>query len=293
VTTEATTARAFGAVFVAMRPHQWTKNLLLFAGLIFAGHWSDTEGWLAALLAFVAYSLLASSGYLANDVADAAGDRLHPRKRSRPIARGDLAPQTALRIAVVLAGVGLLIAAALGVESFLLAVAYVVVQRAYTRWLKRVYLIDALTIAGLFVLRAAAGAAAVNVSISDWLLVCAGLLALFLTFAKRRGEVLTLVGQPGGGREVMRHYSLRRLGPLVISTAAATCVAYAVYAIVRRDSVEMLATLPLVVFGLCRYLWLMQRHDLGEEPDVVLLTDAALLSCVVLWAAAAGLAIAQ
>lgn len=293
MSTQATASRALGTIFVAMRPHQWTKNLLIFAGLIFAGHWGDRERWLSALLAFAAYSALASSGYLANDVADAERDRLHPRKRSRPIARGDVASQTALRCSAVLACVGLLIAAALGLESFLLASTYVVVQRAYTRWLKRVYLIDAATIAGLFVLRAAAGAAAVDVSISDWLLVCTGLLALFLTFAKRRGEALTLVAQPGGGRDVMRHYSLRRLGPLVASTAVATCAAYAVYAIVRRDSLEMLATLPLVVFGLGRYLWLMQRHDLGEEPDVVLLTDAVLLSCVALWAAAAGLAIAQ
>jgi 4-hydroxybenzoate polyprenyltransferase len=293
VSSEVTAARAFGALFVAMRPHQWTKNLLLFAGLIFAGHWSDTEGWVSALLAFVAFCALSSSGYLSNDVADAARDRLHPRKRFRPVARGDVAPQTALRTAAILAGVGLLIAAVLGLETFLLALTYLVVQQAYTRWLKRVYLVDALTIAGLFVLRAAAGAAAVDVSISTWLLVCTGLLALFLTFAKRRGEALTLAAEPGGGREVMRHYSVQRLGPLVTLSAAATCVAYAVYAIVGRDSLEMLTTLPLVVFGLGRYLWLMQRRDLGEEPDVVLLTDVVLLSCVVLWAAAAGLAISQ
>jgi 4-hydroxybenzoate polyprenyltransferase len=220
-------------------------------------------------------------------------DRLHPRKRFRPIARGDVAPQIALRTAAVLAGIGLLIAGALGLESFLFALSYLFVQQAYTRWLKRVYLIDALTIAGLFVLRAGAGAAAVDVSISGWLLVCTGFLALFLTFAKRRGEALTFVAQPGGGRDVMRHYSLRRLGPLVVSSAAASCVAYTVYAIAGRDSLEMLATVPLVVFGLGRYLWLMQRRDLGEEPDVVLLTDVVLLSCVVLWAAAAGLAISQ
>jgi 4-hydroxybenzoate polyprenyltransferase len=293
MSTQATAVRSFGALFVALRPHQWTKNLLLFAGLIFAGHWSDTDDWVSALLAFVAFCALSSAGYLSNDVADAKRDRLHPRKRFRPIARGDVAPQTALRTAAALGCLGLVIAAALGLEPFLFALTYVVVQQGYTLFLKRVYLVDALTIAGLFVLRAAAGAAAVDVTISGWLLVCTGLLALFLAFAKRRGEALTLAAEPGGGREVMRHYSLQRLGPLVTLSAAATCAAYVVYAIVGRDPLEMLATVPLVVFGLGRYLWLMQRRDLGEEPDVVLLTDPVLLACVVLWAAAAGLAISQ
>lgn len=293
MSTEATVARGVGAFCVALRPHQWTKNLVLFAGLLFAGRWGDSESWLAALLAFVAYSALASSGYLTNDVSDLERDRLHPKKRYRPIARGLVSRHAALRGSAVFAAVGLLVAAALGVESFLLALAYLVAQRAYTRWLKRVFLVDAITIAGLFVLRAAAGAVAVSVGISDWLLVCTGLLALFLTFAKRRGEALTLAGQPGSARDVMRHYSPERLGPLVAASAVATSIAYVVYAVARRDPVEMLATVPFVVFGLGRYIWLMQRHDLGEEPDIVLLTDPALLACVVVWAAAAGIAIAQ
>lgn len=277
----------YGAAFASLRPHQWTKNLIVFAGILFASQLQDPVRWSQALVAFAAYGALSSAGYLVNDVRDAEADRLHPAKRLRPIARGDLSVHDALAVAAVLACAGLGLAASLGRGSLLLAVAFGGGQLAYTLWLKRVYLVDALTIAGLFVIRAAAGAVAVNVHISNWLLVCTAALALFLTFAKRRGEVLTVAKESSVGRAVLEHYSLRRLSVLVWSTAAATVTAYVAYTLTGAESNEMAATIPFVVFGLARYLFLMQRHDLGEEPDQVLLTDVPILVSVAAWAVVA------
>lgn len=277
----------YGAAFASLRPHQWTKNLIVFAGILFASQLQDPVRWSQALVAFAAYGALSSAGYLVNDVRDAEADRLHPAKRLRPIARGDLSMRDALAVAAVLACAGLGLAASLGRGSLLLAVAFGGGQLAYTLWLKRVYLVDALTIAGLFVIRAAAGAVAVNVHISNWLLVCTAALALFLTFAKRRGEVLTVAKESSVGRAVLEHYSLRRLGVLVWSTAAASVTAYVAYTLTGAESNEMAATIPFVVFGLARYLFLMQRHDLGEEPDQVLLTDVPILVSVAAWAVVA------
>jgi len=286
-----TRRHALPADVVALRPHQWTKNLLVFAGVLFAGKLGDPSSVLEALAAFVSYCMLSSAGYLVNDVRDAASDRLHPVKRFRPIARGDVSAQRALGTAGALALAGVSLQAALGLEALLFAAVFAAGQIAYTFWVKRMYLLDACAIAGLFVVRAAGGAAAVDVRISIWLLLCTALLAMFLAFGKRRGELISEPGLPGAGRAVLRRYSLRRLDRLVVATAAGALVAYAVYAFRASDPVEMVATVPFVLFGLARYLYLMRRQDLGEEPDRVLYTDVPILVTVVLWAAVAATAL--
>ena len=278
------------ALVVALRPHQWTKNLLLLAGLLFSGSLGDGGRWVHVLVVLTAYCLLSSAGYLVNDVRDAASDRLHPTKRLRPVASGELRPLTALVAAAALGGLGLGLAAALGRGTLVLAVVFTVGQLAYTLWLKRLMVVDAATIAGLFVLRSAAGAEAIGVRISTWLLVCTALLALFLAFAKRRGELLAVGGDLASGRAVLRHYTARRLEWLVGTTAAGSVVAYCAYA-ATSDATEMVFTIPFVAFGLGRYLYLMRRRDLGEEPDRVLLTDLPILAAVVLWALVAAAAL--
>ncbi|HKI91785.1 MAG TPA: UbiA prenyltransferase family protein [Gaiellaceae bacterium] len=279
------------ALAVALRPHQWTKNLLLLAGLLFSGSLGDGARWGDALVALTAYCLLSSAGYLVNDVRDAASDRLHPTKRLRPVASGELRPATALVTAAALAGMGLGLAAAIGHATLALAAAFALGQLAYTLWLKRLMVLDAAMIAGLFVVRSAAGAEAIGVRISTWLLVCTALLALFLAFAKRRGELLAIGGDLSAGRAVLRHYTARRLELLVGATAAGSCAAYIAYAVDGSDAAEMALTIPFVVFGLARYLYLMRRRDLGEEPDRVLLTDPPILVAVVLWALVAATAL--
>jgi 4-hydroxybenzoate polyprenyltransferase len=214
VTAVAAPRSAGRAALVALRPRQWTKNLLLFAGLLFAGKIGETSLWLDACVAFVAYCAASSASYLANDVRDAPHDREHPVKRLRPIATGELPTRLAIALAVVLACAAFGLAAYLGPWSIAFMAGFLALQTAYSAGLKHVVLIDVLVIAALFVVRASAGAEAVDVHISPWLLICTGLLALFLALAKRRAE-LVLVGAgawPGGAGRSPRAAPPRRPG---------------------------------------------------------------------------------
>ena len=271
------------AALVAMRPRQWSKNLLVFAGLVFAAKLGDPWRWLDACVCFVAYCAISSASYLANVVRDREDDRLHPIKRSRPIARGELSPRAALTIAGALALLALLLVAPFGVPSLLLVAAFAVLQAAYTLRLKHVVLLDVSAIAALFVIRAAAGAEAVHVPISGWLLLCTALLALFLALAKRRGELVLVGAGHAPGRPVLDGYSLELVDQLTAIVASATVIAYAIYTLTGDHSRALLATVPFVVFGVFRYLLLMHRDDVGEEPEQVLLTDVPILLAVAGW----------
>jgi 4-hydroxybenzoate polyprenyltransferase len=271
------------AVLLSLRPRQWSKNLLLFAGIIFAAKLGDAARWAEAGAIFLSYCGASSAAYLVNDLRDAAHDRLHPVKRERPIARGELQPDRALVLAAALAAGSLAIAAVLGFASLLFLLGFIALQLAYTLGLKRVVLVDVFVIAGLFVIRAAAGAAAVDVRISPWLLACTALLALFLGLAKRRGELVLVSADETPGRPALGGYSLELVDRLLGVVAAATAGAYAVYA-VTAHSAWMALTVPLVVAGLGRYLVLVHRDDLGEEPEHVLLADRVILGCVAAWA---------
>jgi len=281
--------RTAAAALAAARPRQWIKNLVLFAGLLFASELSDGERWLEAAVAFGAYCLVASASYLFNDVRDVADDRLHPVKRHRPIAAGDLAPRSALVLAAVLAAAGLVLTAWLGWRSLAFLAVFALLQVAYTLRLKQLALVDIAVIAVFFVIRAAAGAAAVHVRISPWLLVCTGLLALFLGLAKRRGELVLAESGATAGRSSLGAYTLPVLDRLLWVTAAAAVTAYTVYSLVARDSREMVITVPLVVAGIGRYLYLIHRHSLGEAPEHVLLSDRLLLATVAVWVVVAAI----
>src|SRR3954470_23417563 len=272
------------AAFVALRPRQWTKNLLLFAGIIFAAKLGDLSRWGEAFAAFAAYCAASSASYLVNDVRDAPHDRVHPTKRARPIARGELSPRLAELIAVVLLLSAVLLVAPLGLASIFCLCAFFALQAAYTLKLKHIVLLDVMGIAGLFVIRAAAGAQAVHVRISPWLLICTGLLALFLALAKRRAELVLVGAEETPGRPVLEGYSLALVDQLLTMVAASTVIAYSLYTFTARDSKAMMATVPFVLYGVFRYLLLLHRHDLGEEPENVLLTDVPLLVTIAAWA---------
>ena len=273
------------AAFVAMRPRQWTKNLLLFAGIVFAAELGDPARWAAAVAAFAAYCAASSAAYLVNDVHDVASDRLHPVKRFRPVARGELGPRAALALAGVLLVVALVLASSLGPASLACLVAFVGLQAAYSLALKAFELVDVIAIAGLFVLRAAAGAIAVDVRISEWLLLCTFLLALFVALGKRRAE-LGLEGV--NARASLSGYSVPLVDQLLSIVAAATIAAYTGYTLAAHDTRWLVATIPLVVYGLFRYLLLLHRRGLGEEPEALLVEDLPLLATVAAWAAACG-----
>ena len=281
-------ARAVAAL-VAMRPRQWTKNLLLFAGIVFAAKLGDPSRWAAAVAAFAAYCAASSAAYLVNDVHDVASDRLHPVKRFRPVARGELGPRAALALAGVLVVAALVLAGSLGPASLACLVAFVGLQAAYSLALKAFELVDVIAIAGLFVLRAAAGAIAVDVRISEWLLLCTFLLALFVALGKRRAE-LGLEGV--NARASLSGYSVPLVDQLLSIVAAATIAAYTGYTLAAHDTRWLVATIPLVVYGLFRYLLLLHRRGLGEEPEALLVEDLPLLATVAAWAAACGVILA-
>jgi 4-hydroxybenzoate polyprenyltransferase len=271
------------ALFVALRPRQWSKNLLLFAGIVFAAKIGDATRWLEACAIFAAYCAASSAAYLVNDVRDIEGDRRHPVKRFRPIARGEVPVRRALTTAALLGAGAIAAAGALGPWSLAFMGGFLALQAAYTARLKHEVLIDVMAIAGLFVVRAAAGAEGVDVRISPWLLLCTALLALFLGLAKRRAELVLVGAARTPGRPVLEGYSLALVDQLVSVVAASTVIAYSLYTFTARDSKTMMITIPFVLFGVFRYLLLIQRDDLGEEPENVLLSDRPLLGAIALW----------
>jgi 4-hydroxybenzoate polyprenyltransferase len=280
------------AALVSLRPRQWSKNLLLFAGIVFAAKLGDATRWLEAFAAFAAYCAASSAAYLVNDVLDADHDRRHPVKRSRPIARGEVTQRAALALAVALAAVAFGLAAGLGWWSLVYLAGFLALQSAYSVVLKHLVILDVMTIGGLFVIRAAAGAEAVEVRISPWLLLCTALLALFLGLAKRRGELVLVGAQATPGRPVLEGYSLALVDQLISVVAASTVIAYSLYTFTARDSKAMMVTIPFVLFGVLRYLLLVHRDDLGEEPEQVLFADVPILICIGLWAVTSAIVLA-
>jgi 4-hydroxybenzoate polyprenyltransferase len=280
------------AALAALRPRQWSKNLLVLAGIIFASKLGDAVRWAEVLAALAAYCAASSAAYLVNDVRDREDDRLHPVKRERPIARGELTVRQALELAGLLAAAAIALAAVLGLASLGLLLGFVALQAAYSLSLKRVVLVDVLAIGALFVIRAAAGAEAVDVRISPWLLLCTALLALFLALGKRRAELVLVGAERTPGRPVLEGYSLQLVDQLVSVVAASTVISYSLYTFNARDSKALMLTIPFVIFGVFRYLLLIHREALGEEPEQVLLTDLPIIVTVGLWVATAVLILA-
>lgn len=285
--------RRVSALLRCMRPWQYTKNLLVFAALLFAQRLGDPEAVLLSVIAFVLFCMASSAVYLTNDVRDCVEDRAHPEKCHRPIASGDLPVPVATTAAVLLALGAAVGGFAANLELGAVIVGYLVLQGLYQVILKDVVILDIFAIAGGFVLRAVAGAEAIQVEISPWLLICTLLLALFLGLAKRRGEIVLLDADAAHHRLTLRKYSLEMLDQLIPVMAASTLMSYALYTISERTVAEigsnrLMYTLPFVIYGLFRYVYLIHRHGHGGSPDRTLLTDKPLLINVALYALAAG-----
>ena len=275
-------------LIVSLRPDQWTKNLIVFAALIFAVKLLDPAALALASAAFLIFCALSGTVYLINDVSDREADREHPVKRVRPIASGALGSGTALAWA---AGIGALaLAAAFAVRPMLgvVAAAYLALFASYTRWLKHIVIIDVMSIAMGFVLRAVAGGLVIGVPISDWLLACTILLALFLGLAKRRHELTMLSDGAPGHRRILEEYDPYLLDQMIGIVAAATLVVYIIYCAspetAERFGTHLLVlTTPFPIYGIFRYLYLVHRQHGGGSPSEMLLRDRPLLSCVALW----------
>ena len=289
---------AVRGVISSMRPRQWTKNLIIYFALFFtvdqAWSLSDpgevTRTFALITAAAAIFCLVTSAVYLVNDVLDAAHDRHHPRKRHRPIAAGVVSPVAAVAVAVTLAVAGSALAWVLEPLFALVAAVYLAINGAYSLYLKRVVILDIMAISSGFVLRAVAGAVVLDVEISPWLYVCTSLGALFLGFAKRLNEI-ELAGDSGSlQRQSLEEYTPRLLEQLIAIVAPATLVSYVLYTFTAENlpaNNAMLLTIPFVMYGLFRYLYLVHHKNLGESPEQVLLTDAPLLVNIVLWLATA------
>ena len=274
-------------VLVSLRPRQLVKNLFVFAGLVFSHRLFTASVW-PALGAFAIFCALSGAIYLLNDVADRDKDRLHPRKRERPIASGLLTVPAALISAGLLVVVGLAAAAALSPAFAVVALAYVGLLSLYSAVLKHVVIVDVLTVAIGFVLRAVGGALAIQVDISGWLLICTILIALFLALGKRRHEYLTLDGDAARHRPILAEYSAALLDQMIAVVTASTVTAYALYTMspetVAKFHTQLLpATLPFVLYGIFRYLYLLYRRQLGGNPSELFLNDRALLLNTIGW----------
>jgi len=269
----------------ALRPLQWTKNAVLLAALVFDQKLFEPDAVLRALLAVAVFCAASSAVYLVNDVRDAAADRLHPTKRLRPIAAGAVPAGRALAVAALLIVVALLAGWAVRPAFALVVAGYLGLMVAYSLALKRLVILDVFAIAAGFVLRAAAGAVAIAVAISPWLLVCTMLLALFVGFGKRRHELAAL-DDAVGHRATLGDYSLGLLDQLLAITAAATVMAYSFYtfdAAAVPDNHAMMLTIPFVAYAVFRYLFLVHRRDLGGSPEALLFADLPLLASILGW----------
>ncbi len=273
------------AAAAAMRPAQWVKNGLVFAGIIFGGKLFDVWAIKHALVAFVTFCLLCGGFYLINDVRDADADRLHPLKRLRPIASGALSPLLGLQIGIIAILAALAVSALVGRGFLLATAAYAALMIGYNAGLKDVVILDVMAISAGFMLRAVAGAVAVDVSISSWLLICTVLLALVVSFGKRRYELTTLEA-PALHRRNLDQYSTMLLDQFVAVAAGGTLLAYAMYT-VDGDSVpadrRMMLTIPLVAYAIFRYLFLVYQRGHGGSPETTLLTDRVLLATGAVW----------
>jgi 4-hydroxybenzoate polyprenyltransferase len=275
------------AILKSLRPKQWTKNLLVFTGLVFTYNLLNWSMLASVLASFAVFCALSSAGYLWNDVRDVEADRLHPVKRRRPIAAGRLPIWLAAVLAMLLGAGGLYAAFAIRPSFGLVAALYLLLTLTYSIWLKHLVLIDVFGISAGFVLRAVGGAVVIGVPVSPWLYVCTVLGSLFLALGKRRNELETLSGAAGSHRRNLEQYTLELVDQLILIVASVTVMAYSLYTFsaenLPRDH-SMMLTIPLVVYGIFRYLYLVGVKRQGGAPEDMLLTDPGLLGTVVAWA---------
>lgn len=277
------------ALIKTMRPNQWTKNLIIFAGVIFAQQLSSLGSLFKTVAAFSLFCLLSSAIYIINDIKDVEKDRVHPLKSKRPIAAGELSLSFAVISTVGISSASLLLAFLLDSSFGLVALLYFALLCAYSFYLKHVVILDVLTIAIGFVLRAIAGAVVIHVAFSSWLLLCTILLALFLGLSKRRHELVLLGENAHSHRKILEEYSPYLLDQMIGVVTASTLMAYALYTmapetIQKFGTKYMILTIPFVIYGIFRYLYLVHHKEQGGNPTTIMIIDKPILINVLLWA---------
>lgn len=281
-------------LFKTMRPHQWIKNIFVFTAIAFSEQrlWTDADKLLITIAAFGVFCMAASAIYLINDLVDIEKDRAHPRKRNRPLAAGKITPTQATIAAILLICTSIPLSYIIDPDLGFLTnlVIYVIVQGVlYSYWLKNVVIFDILTVTAGFVLRAVAGAAVLNITITPWLLVCMGLLALFISIGKRRHELVLLEQGAGEHRRILAEYSVPMLDQMMSIVTASIIMTYSMTtfsapAVPREPYPALMITIPFVVYGIFRYIYLIYQRDGGGSPDEMVVKDLPLALDIILWA---------
>ena len=278
------------AIIETLRPKQWVKNLVIFAGLIFDGQLFHLQPFLRVLFASIIFCLISGLTYTINDLLDIKADQMHPQKKNRPIASGRLSVQHAILLTVILALIAFPAAFLLSVNFGWVCLAYTLLILAYSKWLKKIIILDVIIIAIGFVLRVIAGVVVITVNyFSPWLFLITSLLAIFLGFGKRLSELKMLEGHASEHREVLAGYTIPLLNQYLLIVLCATLITYCLYTFSAHPSgnnYTMMLTIPFVLYGLFRYLYIMQNTDLAAAPEEALLKDRPLQLVVILWAMA-------
>ncbi|MFN3533669.1 MAG: decaprenyl-phosphate phosphoribosyltransferase [Candidatus Brocadia sp.] len=276
-------------VLLSMRPEQWIKNLFVFTALLFSKNLFNSSKCIEALIGFVIFCMITGGIYLVNDLVDLEKDKLHPVKSQRPLASGKLKTNTAVVIIFLICCVGLFLAFYMDFFFGIIVLAYFLLNIGYSLFLKSIVIIDVISIAAGFVLRVLGGAVIISVTASQWLILCTILLALFLGFSKRRHELVLLEDCASNHRKVLEHYSPYFLDQMIAVVSASTVICYALYTM-SKDTVEKLGTskliytIPFVLYGIFRYLYLVHQKEKGGSPAEVMFTDKPLIINVILWA---------
>jgi 4-hydroxybenzoate polyprenyltransferase len=281
-------------IFKSLRPQQWIKNFFIFAPLVFSQNMLNRPLLLKTVAAFAAFCLVSSAHYIFNDLRDLEEDRRHPLKSKRPLASGRLKKGPAVAALVVIGAAGIAAAAALGLPFLLLAAGYLVLQTAYSLWLKHVVILDVFVIAAGFLIRVVAGGVAIKVEISSWLLICTILLALFLAMGKRRYELVLLDKDAASHRPILREYNTYLLDQMISVVTASTLLAYCLYTIspetvAKFGTRNLIFTVPFVLYGIFRYLYLIHQKAEGGTPESLIIRDKPLLADIFLWVLAAAM----
>ena len=274
-----------------LRPYQWVKNGFVFAGFLFVEGWHDPAMTLRVVAAAGAFSWVASSVYILNDLGDRERDRRHLQKRLRPLAAGTISPAEALSLMGVTLVGGLALGYWVSPGTFLLLSIYLILNALYTKWLKRVVILDVFVLASGFFLRILVGTLGVGIPPSKWLLLCGIMLALFLGFGKRQAELMEMRSTGQVGREVLGQYSDKILESMLTTTSGAVLVTYALYTVddatvIQHHTEALIYTVPIVAYGLFRYLYLLHHHEMGQDSSRELFTDGHLVGTLLVWLAA-------
>lgn len=272
----------------ALRPQQWIKNLFVYAPLIFSQNVLNQALVLRATLAFLAFCLISSAVYLLNDLRDIEEDRQHPLKAHRPLASGRLKRSTAVAALAIIAPAGFLVALLVNRSFVFIALGYFALQIAYTLWLKHVVILDIFVVASGFLLRVVAGGFAIRVYLSSWLLICTTLLALFLAMGKRRHEIVLMEGRAASHRPILKEYNIYLLDQMISVVTASTLLAYCLYTIseetvAKFGTRDLIFTVPFVLYGIFRYLYLIHQKAEGGTPESLIIRDKPLLVAIALW----------